>query len=229
MKDSLSKFDIREITLAVVDDNPAARETVTGELEDLGMRVSALEGPFYSEEQAFVASKNSAEALICDHHLSQHDYARFTGAELVAKCYLEHFPAILVTKYSVDVIEEIRPYRHLIPALLSPQELTDNIDNLKYVLDLCMMEVFMGKYSSERKPWRTLIRVEDIDEARENAFLIIPAWDAPNGENGIKIPMSMIPTKFQTSLSPKTRFYARVNLGTSKHEDLYIKDFEFKS
>lgn len=222
------RYNIDTLLLSVVDDNQANRLTMTSELEYLGMTVRPLEGPFLSEDAAFAAVYSQSKAVICDHHLSQQDYASFSGAQLVARCYREKFPAVLVTRYSSDVIEEIRPFRHLIPALLTPKDLTDSLDNLHRVLTTCMKEVFLGQFDSTRRPWQTLLRVEDVDQDSESVFFILPAWDAPDGDNAIKIPLSMIPNELHQYVIPEARFFAKVNIGAERHEDIYIKDFEFR-
>lgn len=221
-------YKIETIPLSVVDDNKANRLTMTSELEYLGMTVRALEGPFMNEAAALTAITDHSRAVICDHHLSQQDYASFSGAQLVARCYEAKFPAILVTRFSSDVIEEIRPFRHLIPALLTPKDLTDSLDTLHRVLSSCMKEVFLGKFDPTRKPWQTLLRVEDVDIETKSVFLTLPAWDAPEGDNAIKIPLSMFPNELHEFVVPNARFFAKVNIGAEKHEDIYIKDFEFR-
>jgi len=50
-------------------------------------------------------------------------YATFNGAELVASLYDRKLPAILCTRFEFADLDEIRPYRQRIPALLRPDEL----------------------------------------------------------------------------------------------------------
>ncbi|UOQ69879.1 hypothetical protein [Hymenobacter volaticus] len=214
--------------LSVIDDNPANRDTVRGEIEDLGIDAYPLTGPFFSENEAFEAIYAHSQAVICDHHLSHHDYARFSGAKLVATCYDRHFPAVLVTRWTTDIIEDIRPIRHKIPALLTPRELTENVDHLEKVLRECMQEVFLGKFSKRRKPWQTLVRIDDIDISTKTVLLVIPAWDGNKGGNGIKIPMQSFDKSILHMVNPGVRFFAHVNLGAEKIEDVYIKDFQFR-
>jgi CheY-like chemotaxis protein len=220
---------LEDLTLAVVDDNPGARDTVTGELEDMGITVDALQGPFLTEGAAIQALKSShSQIAICDHHLSHHGYAHFTGAELVARCYENQFPAILMTRYTNETLEEIRPIRHLIPALLLPNELTDDVEHLKNTLNNCMKEVFLGDFSDERRPWQTLLRVVDIDRTSKSLRITIPGWDSIDEENLIKIPFSMIPKDIHSTIQVKSRYFAEVNLGAQKKSDIYIKNISFR-
>ena len=221
---------LEDLAIAVVDDNPAARGTMREELEELGVKVDALAGPFLNKEAAFQALlQGNNQALVCDHHLNQHDYAQFNGAQFVAYCYGQRFPGVLVTRYSSDMLTEIRPLRHLIPALLTPRQLTDDVEHVQKIFDYCMREVLLGEFSPDRRPWQTLLRIENVDVDSRNVLVIIPAWDAPGGDNGIKIPFSMFPKHLWSELKERARFFGMVNLGAEKHEDLYIKDITFRS
>lgn len=220
---------LEDLALAVVDDNPAARGTMTEELEEFGIEVDALDGPFHSKEAAYQALRmGRSQGLVCDYQLDQHDYAQFNGAEFVAYCYDQKFPGVLVTRYSSDMVTEIRPWRHLIPALLTPRELTDDVEHVQRIFDKCMREVLLGEFSPDRRPWQTLLCVENVDAASKNALVIIPAWDAPGGDNGVKLPFSMFPANLLPQLKEQARFFGMVNLGAAKHEDVYIKDIVFK-
>lgn len=220
---------LEDLALAVVDDNPAARGTMTEELEEFGIAVDALDGPFHSKEAAYQALRRGrSQGLVCDYQLDQHDYAQFNGAEFVAYCYDQKFPGVLVTRYSSDMVTEIRPWRHLIPALLTPRELTDDVEHVQKIFDKCMREVLLGEFSPDRRPWQTLLRIENVDSTSRNALVIIPAWDAPGGDNGVKLPFSMFPANLLPQLKEGSRFFGMVNLGAEKHEDVYIKDIIFK-
>jgi len=134
--------------------------------------------------------------------------------------YQNQFPAVLCTRYEQANIDEMRRHRRYIPVLLRPDEL--NPDSIVKGLEACIRE-FNNQYPTSRKPWRTLIRVDDIDAENGYFYVIVPAWDQ---NQIIRIQMKDVPEFVQERLAIKSRFHALVNIGTDYHQDIYFDQWE---
>jgi hypothetical protein len=148
------------------------------------------------------------------------NYAGFNGAETVALMYQNQFPAVLCTRYEQSSIDEMRRFRRFIPVLMKPNELTPG--SLVKGFEICINE-FTDNYSTHRKPWRTLVRVDDLDEENGYFYVIVPAWD-PN--QIIRIRKTDLPKKVLEKLGRKSRFHALVNVGAELHQEIYFDNWE---
>jgi hypothetical protein len=114
----------------------------------------------------------------------------------------------------------MRRFRRFIPVLMKPNEL--NPSSLVKGFEICINE-FTDKYSVHRKPWRTLVRVDDLDEENGYIYVIVPAWD-PN--QIIRIKKSDLPVNLIEKLGRKSRFHALVNVGAEFHQEIYFDNWE---
>lgn len=202
----------------IVDDNALARRSLSLTLSDVNWEPIDEPGPLLSLDDFVSSSMASVDAVICDHRLTT--YARFSGAEAVAKFYIEKFPAILCTAWSRADIDAMRPYRRFIPVVLSTSDA--NPDTLIEGFRICSKEL-KGEFSAVRKPWRTLIRVIEVNEESNAIFVVIPAW---NSAEIIRLTKELLPGQIQENLRPDFRFHAQVNLGSEDQNDLYFDQFE---
>lgn len=203
--------------VAVIDDDKQARDAMAESIVDADLQPVIQQERLNSLEDLIGNLEGGADAAICDHRLKPRNYASFQGAEAVAELYRMHFPALLITAWSTEDIDNIRPYRREIPILvrsggLEPQIIRDGIV-------VCLNE-FENNYLKERKPHRILIRIEDVDSSF--IYIIIPSWDS---NTGLRLPRSIIPTHFG-EIMPGMRLFSEVNIGASKNEDLYFSQFE---
>jgi hypothetical protein len=195
------------------------RDSLGYPIEDANMT------PYY--QQASVAdlgvylenSKGKFDAIVSDHHLKKAaNYFPVNGAEFISTCYDRFIPSILVTKYEDPSILEIRGFRDKIPVVLNPEDYS--AESLIKGLEKVINE-FNGVMVPERKSWRTLIRIDDLNE--HNVFVIIPSW---NSQEVIALNGNCIPDDIRKNLLPDMRLFARVNIGTENSNELYIKNWE---
>ncbi len=212
------------ISIAVVDDSDDARETLSAELRDAQFNAKPLIGPFKSADELVGIARGEADAIVCDHHLSTRNYAYCTGAEAVAISYDVRFPAVLVTSWSKALIDDMRRFRRKIPVLLSHDEADPDV--IAKGFEICIQE-FSNHFLPKRRPWKTLLRVEEVDLDTKNpiVFANIPGW---NPSEIIRFPMDIIPFEFRAEIKPGTRFFAKVNTGAESDEELYFDEFEFR-
>jgi hypothetical protein len=169
-------------------------------------------------DEFITTSMTTADAVICDHRLTT--YARFSGAEAVARFYQRKFPALLCTAWSYADIDAVRLYRRFIPVVINPGDADP--ETIVHSFKFCKKEL-SGDYSPARKPWRTLIRVVELDTEVKSLCIVIPFW---NSSEVIRLPLEIIPAQLQPKLQQDFRFYAKVNLGCEDQNNLYFEDFE---
>lgn len=202
--------------IAVIDDNEKARESLAEAVVDANLTPIIETQPLISIEDLVKRLKRKAHAAICDHHLAPGNYAGFMGAEAVARLYKEQFPAILLTQWSFADIDRIVSFRRSIPVMIKSGEL--NKGDIARGINKCIGE-FKNIYSKDREPWRTLLRIVEVQG--RDIYIIIPAWDP---DLIIKIPSSLIPAKYHP-IKQDMRIFAETNLGATSPEDLYFDKF----
>ncbi|MEM9109143.1 MAG: hypothetical protein AAGC72_03895 [Planctomycetota bacterium] len=205
-----------DFSVAVVEDNEDRRDTLCDELEPAVRSVQGMQGPFADVDSLVSEICTSMSAATCDHHLIS-NYAEFNGAEAVSRLYENHLPAVLVTSYEQASVLEIRPYRRNIPVVMGFSDA--NPDALIAAWSICEEE-YQGRFMPTRKPWRAMIRVDDVKD--DDVFVFLPGWDS---DEVIRLTKRMFPDDLQTYLQPDFRCYTTVNKGAESNHDLYFCDF----
>lgn len=161
-----------------------------------------------------------ADAIICDYHLRIRSYSPFDGDQLVALSNIGRFPALLCTTYDDADITLLRSKRRFIPILLRPS--TYNPDTIVRGFERCLKES-AGKYNPSRKPWRTLVRITQVDESGEYFYIVVPGW---NADQKIRIYFADLPPLLSGKIETDMRFYAQVNIGADSADELYVCEWE---
>jgi len=203
--------------VAVIDDDEQAREAMAESIEDANLQPVVQRTRLNSLDELIRKLTRDADAALCDHRLTPRNYAAFQGAEAVAALYQISFPALLVTAWSTEDIDNIRPYRRKIPVLIRSGGLEPRI--IREGITVCLNE-FNSVFLKERKPQRVLLRIEDTDSSF--AYVIVPSWDP---DTGLKLPLTLFPAHLG-HIDPGMRFFAIVNIGALKNEDLFFDGFE---
>lgn len=204
-------------TVAVVDDNDVKRETLKDVLAVVDIDARLLAGPFDSVDHLVQCVQHEAKAAVCDHHLIS-NYAEFSGAMGVAALYEVKVPAVLVTAFGKAEMLEIRTYRRRVPVLLTPKQA--NPDALVRGFELCQNE-FGGRFIPTREPWKTMVRIEDIDKTM--VYAILPGW---NSEEIVKFEAGLLPDSIRQQATAGLRLYATVNKGAEDQAELYFENFQ---
>jgi hypothetical protein len=108
---------------------------------------------------------------------------------------------------------------------LKPEEAT--LDRIGDGIRICFQE-FNNTFTATRRPWRTLVRIEDVDRLQTIpiVYAIIPAW---NSKKAVRFPLDVIASKaLYNEVKAGARFFARVNIGAEDQADLFFDDFEFR-
>ena len=211
----------REIDrVAVIDDSPDARAGYSYAIEDARLIAVDQPGPLPPLEEFRDQVAASADAALCDYHITVQEYASFDGAQLVASATRSGFPMVLCTRWEQAHLERLRHLRRWIPALLRPDELEP--DTLIAAIRRTVEEIVVGPQPT-RRPWRALVRVEEVDEQGGRFYVALPGW---HSEDVVALMLSAIPQGVRDRIAPGSRHHAQVNLGAELLDDLYFSDWE---
>jgi hypothetical protein len=206
----------------LIDDEQEVREWYGYAVEEMDIKPIPVPGPLEELSTCAETLRQLADAAICDHNLRVRDYSRFNGAELVAQWYRMGFPAILCTRWQAARPEELRRFRRHIPVLLGPDELDPS--TIASGLELCIKEM-AGDFRPSRRPWRTLVVVEDVDleDGRQQAYVSVPAW---NRHEVIGLYLPDLPLLIRERIVSGALLHAAVNIGAEYAKELFFEDWE---
>jgi CheY-like chemotaxis protein len=203
----------------IIDDRAEARESIAETVEDANFKAIIQNDAFTSIYDCIERTKK-ADAVIIDNHLPQCNYANFFGIQVVKEVYCLFMPILLATSFLDADRFEIQEYKQYLPVILKPSQIVP--ETIIKGFEICQNE-FAGNFSVERKPWRSLIRVEEISNDKKYIYVVVLSW---NANEKIRLPISMLPDEYKKYLKPDLHFFAHVNVDTEHYEDLYFHSFE---
>ncbi len=210
-------------TIAIIDDEQESRSSLALTVRQTGRESVEFDRAPTSTDEFVHRIRDSAEAAICDHRLDVGDFgATFTGAQLAAQLYDADVPAILVSEYVSTDLPDIRMYRRKMPVLVHADQYDE--ESIEEGLRLCERELADGP-SFDRRPFRALVHVKRLVEfgSRRMVSAFVPDW---NERAAISFPDELIDESLRSTLKEDVRYWAQVNTGASKAEDLYLDGFE---
>lgn len=208
-------------TVAVIDDDEEAAETIIGALEDGNFKAFRQEAHDSIEELVDAIIKSS-DAAVCDHRLRYGGFADISGADLAARLVLREHPTILVTQYlDQDADIAIRSYRPNLPAVLRRED-ADEPDELREAFAKCVVEITRGR-KDDRIPQLTLLEVLSIGEVNGAKVIdaVVHGW---HSSNAVRFPMSLVKEADRDNIKPGDTLSAMTNLRTEEQVDLYFED-----
>jgi hypothetical protein len=215
--------DISRVFL--IDDDPSVRDLYQFHLDDVHVETEKVVS--ISGMDQLLQASNDHDGFVCDFHLNNSRYSPINGDVIVSGLYQKKIPAVLCSR-DVDTVSSVRRLRHSIPCIIEARDL--NVDSIMQSFATCIRE-FSGNFSKERRPWPTLIRIENIVQ-RSPTFLrvavVIPGWE----------PQSIVEVdilKAEVGLCADIikaidggdvfRCKAQVNLDSESQRDVYVKDW----
>lgn len=202
----------------IVDDEPEARDAYEYVIEDMGIRPHQVEEGLHDGLDSFLSTIQSGDVILCDFHLKKRNYAPCNGDQVMATCFRAKVPGVLCTSIAEPWVR--RDCLRYIPGVIrtaSPQP-----DEVRGALERCLREVD-GSFEPERRPWRTLVRVDDIDRDHRCFYAVVPAWDV---RTKVRIGTSNLPESIQELIEPGRRLHALVNTGAERSHDLFFDSWE---
>lgn len=208
--------------VAVVDDDPNGRNTYKLTIEDMESTPVLENGPLTKLNLYVNGLQTRVNAAFCDYHLKKHgDYADFNGDELASCLYQRNIPVVLCTNYSDWEATLLRRCRRNIPRVISYEEACP--ETILNAFEMCIRE-FQDDFEVTRRPWRTLVRIEEYDEEGGYSYVVVPGWDS---KKRIRVQND----DFSSEILEKAkkglyRCHAKVNIGAESDEDLYFTEWE---
>jgi hypothetical protein len=227
----MSSVAVSPRSVAIVNDDERDREVWSYQVAEAGYEPYIVlrpgNRPFQSiEEMAHEVEQHAAFAVF-DHRLSPKGLAQFTGAEMIAELYDRHrvAPLLVTTWEKQDADTTIRLHRKKVPVLLAAQDFDDDPEIIRECFMASAREVLEGHVSLERRGWRTAVQIEGRDtESRIKVVdALIPGW---NPEAKVTFPLDLIRAELRDFAEPGQVFFALVNTGAERDEDLFFSDFE---
>ena len=201
----------------IVDDDPQARDAYEYLIEDMGLQPYKVPGPL-NDLEIFFRSIGPKDAVLCDFHLKKRAYANWDGDRLVAECYRAKIPSVLCTTIADAPVR--RNYLRYIPGFVSTG--TPEPQVLHQAWEKCALELD-GSFEPKRRPWRTLVRIADVDLDHRCVYVVVPAWST---RQKVRIENDDLPQEIQKLIEPDRRFHALVNTGAIDHRELFFDEWE---
>ncbi len=205
----------------IVDDDPAARIGFGYSVVDTDLTPVFQDAPIMNLDDFIASIDSDTDAVLCDYHLRKRAaYAAFDGDAVIAACYRARIPGLLCTTFSDIGLTLNRHHLRFIPSLLrtsSPEP-----DAVIQALEVCAAEI-AGAFHPKRRPWRTLVRIVEIDEDGGYFYVVIPAWSS---QQKVRIDQDEIPEGIKRVLNAGQRLHAQVNIGANSFEELYFDGWE---
>ena len=219
--------------VAVIDDDADYALSTAGIVEEASLVpsiISEAEAGFKRPHQLLnFVQASDCTAVICDHRLSPKGLASFTGAEFVANAFDNSLPAVLLSTFAaIDGDTTIKLHRARIPSLITREDL----DPHKIMDGLQRSESELaGNVTPERRPWRTLVRIESVSKKVEApaADAIVHTWKPLQA---VRFPLEVIEEEsirqfLMDNDSWPVRLFAEVNVGCNEANDLFFQNFEW--
>jgi hypothetical protein len=218
MTSSITLKSIRK--MAVIDDDSRVRASYSETLQDFGFEPVEIEGPLDDVSRLFDGPLKDCDAVMTDLVLRGGGYAMYDGGDIAVEGRRRRIPVLLCTAYDNVNLKLPRSQRRLVPAIFPKAEFGRSL--LMSGIERCIAEND-GRFSVERRPWRTQIEVVDIDEDCKYAWVIVMGRSA---DERTSIFMNELPEDIQIGLNKGRMLHAKVNVGAKSREELYFDDWE---
>jgi hypothetical protein len=204
------------IEVCVVDDDPMMAAECGLELEEAGYAVDVLPEIPTDIRKFCEEMRDRHLSVVCDHRLSGSADTKFRGSDFARDLYEYGVPNALVTAHLDREMPFLRTVRRRVPTLLSRKAMREM--DLEALFVECKRELERGP-GANRKAYRTMVRVTEVD-LRANAFeVVVPAWD-PVQNISIELPA------LYHNIEVGQRFYSQVNLGAETLDDVFFDGAE---
>ena len=202
----------------IVDDEPRAREAYQYVVEDMGVSPHKVVDGLHDSMTHLLSEIRPGDVVLCDFHLKKRNYAPYNGDQVLANCFRVNVPGVLCTSYAEPSIR--RDCLRYIPGIVETGD--PQPSDLHSALERCVREL-EGDFEPERRAWRTIVRVDDIDRDQRCFYAVVPAW---NVRRKVRIYNDNLPTRIQDLIELDRRFHAVVNTGAESSRDLFFDDWE---
>ncbi len=206
----------------VLDDDAGSREIYAELIEEADLEPILADGRYGEVDELLTfASSKGIDAALCDYHLAVGNYATFNGAQAASRWYQRTLPALLCTNFEKAQVDEMRCWRQHIPVLIRPEDLEPG--SFYPSFRTCVREM-KGEFLVSRRPFRSQVYVVDRDERA--MYVQLPSWTEPSLV--VDLLKAAVPQRVWNAATPGVRMHAAVNIGSSRSEELYFRDWELQ-
>ncbi|MBB4799072.1 MULTISPECIES: hypothetical protein [Brevundimonas] len=204
--------------VTVIDDDADGRDDLMDQLRDCDFEPSAVIGHFGQDIDRLLGevTAQAPDFVICDHKLQPQNMASFHGLEVVRRLVEAKTAAMLLTMYQSTDRLELRAHRHVVPIIMGRDAFDP--DYLGTYANVCFREIAEDPVD-ERRPHRTLIRVDWIDAATQNIDAVVTHWSP---DHAVTLPRSCIQPSILPKLTPGSYLLGDVNIGAKSEDDLFF-------
>ena len=202
----------------IVDDDPEVRNAFEYVVHDMDVVPYQVVDELRESTEHFLSTTQSRDMILCDFQLKTRNYAPCNGDQVLADCFRANVPGVLCTSVAEPLIR--RDCLRYIPGVVRTRD--PQPADLRRALERCLREM-EGEFSPDRRAWRALVRIDDVDEDRHCFYATVPSWNV-----GIKVTIfnDDIPKGIQAVLAPDRRLHALVNTGADSSRDLFFYNWE---
>jgi CheY-like chemotaxis protein len=204
----------------VVDDDEEGREDLMDSLRDLNFEPLEVTGMFDNRLDDLIAEieAQNPNFVICDHRLQPKQLAQFPGVDVVKRLVSHKRPAMLLTMFASTDRLALRQSRFQVPVIVE----RDNFKpaRVEEYFEICHREINQNPVD-ERKPHRSLIRIENVATDRQHIDAVIPSW---RPEHAVPIPLECIAPQLHNELSSGAYLLGYINLGATSEDELYFHE-----
>ena len=210
--------------IAIVDDREEARNSMSDMVQDAGFcPIPCTEIKEHSLGEFVSRIIRDSDGAVFDYQLSLGGFANFNGAAAVVHLYDKEFPAILLTQLTGYDSVEIVSKRKKIPYFADSHDV--DASQIHEGFERCVREL-KRDFPSDRRPYKTIVRVESIDLSEPHRRVIelaIPAWDTTEL---VTLPYDHVYDMINAELQPDMHLVAEVNIGAECYQDLFVENIE---
>lgn len=212
----------REIKrVAVVDDDLDTAEMLVETLELAGFDSFHVKAEQPSVESLVQQIAQDADAAVCDHRLSHHGFASFTGSELGAALTRAGVPTVVVTEFLEQESVSIRTYREALPVVLRRTDTRDR-QVVSDALHASQREL-QGNKTRDRRTERTLMLVKYRDPDAKWIDVAVIGWTQADT---VPIALELVPEPMRPSMQEGAWFSVESNLNAPGTGELYFRNFQ---
>lgn len=200
--------------VTIIDDDEDGRDQLMDELRDFRFEPSTVTGTFDNRLDDLVAAIEAQHPnfVICDHRLQPQQMAQFPGVLVVKELVARRRPAMLLTMYGSPDRLELRRSRFEVPVIVHREAFAGECLGEYY--EVCRREIAADPVD-ERKPHRSLIRIDNIARAERQIDVVIPGW---RPDHAVPIPLECIAEDLRELITCGAYLLGDVNIG-ARHED----------
>lgn len=204
--------------VTVIDDDADGRDDLMDQLRDLDFEPSAVTGHFGKDIDRLLSEvwAQSPAFVICDHKLQPQNLASFHGLDVVRRLVEMKTAAMLLTMYQSTDRLELRAHRHAVPIIMGRDAFDP--EAISSYADICFREIAADPVD-ERRPHRTLIRVDWIDETTGNIDAMVVHWSP---DRAVILPSTCVDEAIRSKIVPGAFLMADVNIGAQTEDELYF-------